>query len=86
VQHGLLFCFCSGSGSAGTVPLSRLPASNAFQAERCLAQKWMPFLAAPYQQDDRSTPQRSPFSLAAWHGPRSYSGIPRGPAVFVDKL
>jgi hypothetical protein len=35
----------------------------------------MPFLAAPYQQDDHSLPQRLPLSRAAWHGPRLDSGI-----------
>eukprot|EP00964_Phaeocystis_antarctica_P015176 scaffold8373_cov34-Phaeocystis_antarctica.AAC.1 len=47
----------------------------------------MPFLAAPYQQDDLVSPQMSPVSSpGAWHGPRSYCGIAGARlAVFVDK-
>ena len=58
---------CTSASAAAAAPFL-CAVLKAFQAERCNEQKWMPFLAAPYQQDDHSTPQRSPSSVAAWHG------------------
>ena len=49
------------------------------------ADKWMPFLAAPYQQVDHVSPQRVPGSSPApRHGPRRLFGIAATAAVFVS--
>jgi hypothetical protein len=74
---------CTSASAAAAAPFL-FAATNACQAERCDEQKWMPFLAAPYQQDDHSTPQRSPSSVAAWHGPRWDSGIARARLPFLS--
>ena len=51
------------------------------------ADKWMPFLAAPYQQVDHVWPQRVPgASPGPWHGPRPLCGIAVAAAVFIDTL
>ena len=84
----------SSSATVNTVASSDCSIAAPFslkscQAARWLAQKWMPFLAAPYQQDDHVSPQMSSVSSpGAWHGPRSYCGIAGATAVhvFVDKV
>ena len=55
----------SSSATVNTVASSDCSVAAPFclkscQAARWLAQKWMPFLAAPYQQDDHVLPQMSP--------------------------